>query len=210
MKRFGPDPQKFFAGVYAAVPPWDIGGAQPSMAALLAEFPPVGPVLDVGCGSGDLAIHIAETGLDVLGIDFVASAIEHARRKAQVLPLEVAGRLQFQVADALQPSLLQRAFGSVVDSGFLHLLTPQETEGFLVEIASVLRPGSRYYLHEFATEFAIPNSPRQVTEQEVRSRFTPDQGWQIRSLRSGEFLSRVAPPLPATLAFLERLPSPSA
>lgn len=210
MNRFGPDPHKFFAGVYAYVPPWDIGGAQPAMAALLSEFPPVGPILDVGCGSGDLAIHLAETGLYVLGIDFVTTAIEYARRKVQVLPEDVAGRLEFQVADALQPSLLQRSFGSVVDSGFLHLLTPEETDGFLAEIASVLPQGSRYYLHEFATEFAIPNSPRQVTEEEVRSRFTTEQGWLIRAIRSGEFLSRVAPPVPATLACLERLPSPSA
>jgi cyclopropane fatty-acyl-phospholipid synthase-like methyltransferase len=209
MSRFGADPRAFFDGVYKDVPPWDIGGAQPDMAALLADFPPEGPVMDVGCGSGDLAIYLAQGGLNVLGIDFVASAIEDARRKAQALPGEIAGRLEFHVADALQPTLLLRQFGAIVDSGFLHLLTPEESDDFLEEIASVLRPGGRYYLHEFATEFPIPNSPRQVTEQEVRVRFTPDQGWRVRAVRSGEFLSRIAPVL-ATLACVERLPSPSA
>jgi SAM-dependent methyltransferase len=208
MSRFGDDPQAFFDAVYQDVPPWDIGGAQPDMAALLTEFPPMGPVLDLGCGSGDLAIHLATKGRDVLGIDYVEAAIVHARQKAQVLPPEVAQRLEFQVADALRPSLLQRQFGAVVDSGFLHVLTPEQGDALIGEIGAILRPGGRYYLHEFATEFDIPNTPRQITEEEVRARFTPDKGWQILALRPSQFHSRIAP-VPATLACIERLPSSS-
>jgi hypothetical protein len=37
------------------------------MIALLARFPPTGPMLDVGCGSGDLSMYLAQLGYQVLG-----------------------------------------------------------------------------------------------------------------------------------------------
>lgn len=207
MSRFGADPRAFFETVYKGEAPWEVGGPQPAMAALIEEFPPAGPVLDLGCASGDLAIFLAQRGLPVLGIDFVPSAIEQARQKAAALPHEVASLLEFQVADALRPSALQRQFGAVMDSGFFHLLTDEQCDQLVQELAAVLRPGGRYYLHEFAIEFAMPNTPRQVTQEEVRRRFTPEKGWRIHAVRSAEFFSRVAPPVAATLVCIERLPS---
>jgi hypothetical protein len=44
--------------------------------------------------------------------------------------------------------------------------------------------------------------PRQVSEAELRERFTPERGWRVLTIREGEFLSRVAP-VPATLACIE-------
>jgi SAM-dependent methyltransferase len=206
MNRFGPDPQAFFDAVYREVPPWDIGRPQPAMAALLEEFPPAGPALDVGCGSGDLSIFLATRGVSVLGIDFVESAVAAARAKAAALPPEVASKIDFQRVNALEPFVRGRRFETVVDSGFLHLLTPEQTDRFVKDLASVLMPGGRYYCHEFATEFDHPNTPRAVTGQEVRARFTAKAGWRILAVRSAEFLSRVAT-VPATIACVERLAS---
>ena len=204
MSRFGPNPLTFFEAVYLEPAPWDIGGPQPAMADLLAEYPPEGPVLDVGCGSGDLAIHVAESGLPVLGIDFVEEAIAQARAKRDTLPPQVSALLSFRVADALRPSLLGRSFGAVVDSGFYHLFDPDPCGRFVDDLARVLPPGGRCYLHEFAVEFPVPDVPRQVTEAELRARFTPERGWRVLTIRPGEFLSRVAP-VPATLACMERV-----
>ncbi len=205
MSRFGTNPRDFFASVYQAPPPWDIGGAQPALDALLDAYPPVGPVLDVGCGSGDLAIALAQRGLHVLGIDFIDVAIAQAHAKAARLSPSVARLLHFQVADALQPSRLAQQFGSVVDSGFFHLFESDERDRFIDELAATLLPGGRYYLLAFAVEFAPP-SPRQVTEDEVRARFTPGSGWRIRELRSAEFLSHIAA-VPAISACIEQLPN---
>lgn len=206
MSRFGPDPLAFFDSVYEETPPWDVGGAQPGMSALFAAYPPASPVLDVGCGSGDLAIALAQDGLEVLGIDFVDAAIAQALEKARSLPPEVARCLDFQVADALRPSLLQRQFGSVVDSGFFHLFDPDQGEQFIEDLAAALLPGGRYYLLAFAVEFPIPNSPRAICEEEVRERFTLERGWSIRALQPAEFQSRIAP-VPAIRACIERLPA---
>jgi SAM-dependent methyltransferase len=206
MSRFGPDPLDFFNAVYQEIPPWDIGAPQPAMSALLGRYPPGSPILDVGCGSGDLSIYLAQLGYQVLGIDFVEKAIANAREKAGSLPAPVRPLLDFQVADALKPSSLQRQFGAVVDSGFFHLFDSEQCDRLVDEIAQVLLPGGHYYLHEFAVDFPLPNLPRQITAEEFHVRFTPEKGWRIKEIELVEFLSRVAPPVPAICACIERLP----
>lgn len=201
MSRFNPG---FFDLVYRETPPWDIGAAQPAVTALLDEYPAAGPVLDVGCGSGDHAVAMARRGLQVLGIDIVETAIEQARAKAEALPPDVARLLEFRVADALRPTLLQREFGAVVDSGFYHLFEQDERERLADELAATVVPGGRYYLLAFATEFDIPNTPRKVSEDELRARFTAERGWHILTVRPAQFESRIAP-VPAVAACIERL-----
>lgn len=206
LSRFGPDPLAYFQWIYGDVPPWDIGTVQPAMADLLNRYPPKGPVLDVGCGPGDLSMYLALRGYEVTGIDFIETAITSAREKANALPAEVSGLLNFQVADALKPSILGQRFGAVVDSGFYHLFDPEQGEQFIDDLALALLPSGRYYLHEFAVEFPVPNMPRSISADELQARFTAERGWQIKEIQPVEFLSRVAPPVPAICACIERLP----
>ncbi len=203
MSRFGSDPLSFFNSVYQEIPPWDIGKPQPAMSALLTKHPPMDPILDVGCGSGDLSIYLAQLGYHVVGVDFVEAAIATAQARLSELLPEVARRVRFQVADALKPSLVQQRFGSVVDSGFFHLFDPDQCDRFVEELALTLRAGGWYYLHAFAVEFPVPNVPRSITADEVRARFTAEKGWRIHDIQSVEFLSRVAPPVPAICACVE-------
>jgi SAM-dependent methyltransferase len=205
LSRFGSDPRSFFNAVYEDIPPWEIGKPQPAMTALLARYPPPGPILDVGCGSGDLSMYLAGLGYEVLGIDFVEAAIASAQGKVNSLPPERARLVNFQVADALRPSLLQRKFGAIVDSGFFHLFDSEQCDRYVDELALTLVPGGLYYLHAFDMEFPIANMPRQISAAEVRGRFTKENGWHIKEIQSVGFLSRVAPPVPAICACIERV-----
>ncbi|HET6595241.1 MAG TPA: class I SAM-dependent methyltransferase [Anaerolineales bacterium] len=206
MSRFGSDPLGFFNVVYQNSAPWDIGVAQPAMVALIEKFPPANPILDLGCGSGDLAIYLARLGHQVLGVDFVESAIQNAREKVASLPDETAQLLRFQVSDARKPSSLGQMFGAVFDSGFYHLFGPDQGEQLIEEVAAILEPHGCYYLHEFAIEFQAPNVPRQISREELQTRFTIARGWRIKEIQVVEFLSRVAHPVPAICACIERLP----
>jgi ubiquinone/menaquinone biosynthesis C-methylase UbiE len=205
VSRFGSDPLNFFNSVYQNNVPWDIGIPQPAMAALIEKYPPNNPMLDLGCGSGDLAIYLSKLGNQVTGIDFVESAIRNAQNKVATLPHETALHLRFQVADARKPSLLQEKFGAVFDSGFYHLFNPDQCEQLIDEVASILKPHGCYYLHEFAIEFPIPNVPRQISLDELQTCFTVEKGWRIKDIQIVEFLSKVAPPVPAICACIERL-----
>ena len=53
-------PRWDFDAMYrAGEPPWDIGAAQPELVRLAAEGAIVGDVVDLGCGTGDNALHLA-------------------------------------------------------------------------------------------------------------------------------------------------------
>lgn len=53
-------------------------------------------LLDVGCGSGQLALIAAKDGLDVTGVDIASNLVERARARAEAEGLQV----RFEVADA--------------------------------------------------------------------------------------------------------------
>lgn len=50
---------------------------------LISDYHLEGDILDVGCGTGDLTIALAERGLSVTGLDFSSVAIEKAKERAK-------------------------------------------------------------------------------------------------------------------------------
>lgn len=78
-------PRDRFEGYYAAPrAPWDIG--RPQRAFVEAADAIRGRVIDIGCGTGDLALWLAENGRTVTGVDFSKS---RWRRPGRKLPLAV-------------------------------------------------------------------------------------------------------------------------
>src|SRR4051812_38157259 len=47
-----------------------------------------GPVLELGCGTGRVAIPLAQQGIDLTAIDVSAAMLAFARRKAADLPIQ--------------------------------------------------------------------------------------------------------------------------
>jgi cyclopropane fatty-acyl-phospholipid synthase-like methyltransferase len=172
------------------------------LSALIAEYPPADPILDAGCGSGDLAISLAERGHQVLGVDFIDAAVGQAREKAAALPAGVARLVDFRTADALRRQTRPKFDRSI---WIQHLFDPTNATFFAGRTAAALRPEGRYYVLAFAVEYPLPNTPRRISADELRSRFTSERGWRILEIRPAEFLSRIAP-VPAIGACIERLP----
>ncbi len=200
----------FFSAAYRQKPPWDIGEAQPALTALFDEYPPAGPALDAGCGTGTLVFALAQRGLTVLGVDTASTAINQAVDAAKLLPPAVAERVEFRAGDALHPSQLDAApFATIADCGFLHLFGQPERDQYALELAKALAPGGRYYVLGFAFDAPMAAMPLRVGEDELRARFTPERGWKILAARPSQFaLSGPRRTVPATIACIERITHP--
>jgi len=99
-----------------------------------------GLALDVGTGTGDLAIALANCGANqVIGADFVGEMLGVARAKVSARP--VVGTVTFVTADALQLPFREETFDGVVN-GFL-LRNVADLPAALRELVRVLKPGGR-------------------------------------------------------------------
>ena len=182
-----------FDGAYEGTPPsWDIGRPQAEIIRLAKEGAIQGRVLDVGCGTGENALYLAEQGLEVWGVDGTPQAIEQARAKATERELGV----QFVVGNALEldrlvsPSvrggvneLEQRElkFDTAIDSGMFHSFSDEERRAYERSLSSVLVPGGTFCLLCWSEHEPGTWGPRRVTQAEIRDTFA--EGWTVCSIR---------------------------
>jgi len=123
-------------------PPWEIGGPQPALVALIAREPIGARVLDLGCGTGELALYLAARGHSVTGLDGSAVAITKARQKAAERGLTAT----FRVADATQLESIGETFDTLCDSGLLHNLDAAERGRYLGGLTHVCAAGATIHL----------------------------------------------------------------
>jgi demethylmenaquinone methyltransferase/2-methoxy-6-polyprenyl-1,4-benzoquinol methylase/phosphoethanolamine N-methyltransferase len=111
-------------------------------------------VLDVGCGTGTVALAIA-SGVgtnDVTGIDASPQMIEMARRKAA----KAGSGAKFQVAAIEDLPFADGTFDLVTSSLMLHHLPADLKPSALAEVRRVLKPGGRFVVMDFARESHSP------------------------------------------------------
>ncbi len=108
----------------------------------LAQLQPGESVLDVGCGTGTLAMEalqrVGETGR-VSGIDPSPQMIARANRKAE----RVGPAIDFQVGVIEQLSFPDQSFDVVLSTFMMHHLPDDLKRRGLGEIARALKPGGR-------------------------------------------------------------------
>jgi 2-polyprenyl-3-methyl-5-hydroxy-6-metoxy-1,4-benzoquinol methylase len=94
-------------------------------------------VVDVGCGGGQVAIGLAEEGLEVLGVDESATMLEHARARLALAAPAVQARVSFE----RMPLEQLRADGpdAVVAMGVVGYL--REDDVLFSAARRVIRPG---------------------------------------------------------------------
>ena len=98
---------------------------------------PPSDVLDIGTGTGFVALIASQLGHRVIGLDLSNAMLAEARLKAHRLGLEVT----FRVGDAVLPPVDEMSFDAIVCR---HLLwTLREPEVALKNWLRLLRPGGR-------------------------------------------------------------------
>ena len=107
----------------------------------LAGSPPR-RVLDVGCGTGFLALRFAELGHTVTGIDLAQQMIDRARRKGEQANLQI----DFRVGNAVATGSPDESYDLVVGRHVIWNLP--DPERAMREWLRVLRPDGRLVLIE--------------------------------------------------------------
>jgi cyclopropane fatty-acyl-phospholipid synthase-like methyltransferase len=144
-----------------------------------------GSVLDVGCGTGENSLYLAELGHEVWGVDSAPAALDKAMAKAQERGLEV----NFLLHNAIQPKSLGRTFDTVIDCGLFHTFSDEERPVFAKNLTMVLHPGGTYYMLCFSERETGPDGPRRVSQAEIRDTF--QEGWKINYIRDARFESNI-------------------
>jgi ubiquinone/menaquinone biosynthesis C-methylase UbiE len=157
--------------------PWDVG-PQPAVVRVASEGGFAGRVLDVGCGSGENALHLASLGLSVLGVDVAETALAIARVKAADRGIEA----EFATADALALEGLGRTFETVLDCGLFHTFDADERPGYVAGLASVTERGGTLYVLCFGDDGRGELGPHPVSREELRGAFGPSSGWAIADI----------------------------
>jgi ubiquinone/menaquinone biosynthesis C-methylase UbiE len=97
-------------------------------------------VLDLGCGSGDIALELLRRGADVTGVDISRGMVELARARVELFEPGHADRATFAVADAAATGLDDASFDLVVGKWLLHHV---DVERAAAEVGRLLAPGGR-------------------------------------------------------------------
>jgi 2-polyprenyl-3-methyl-5-hydroxy-6-metoxy-1,4-benzoquinol methylase len=105
----------------------------------LLQVRPGQRILDIACGNGQFARHLARRGASVLGVDFSEHMIERARARTT----EFGDRVEFRILDCTRAgalmSLGERQFDGAVCT--MALMDMAAIEPLFTALAKLLKPG---------------------------------------------------------------------
>ncbi len=104
-----------------------------------------GPVLELGVGTGRVALAIAKAGIGVVGIEPMEPMLEQARQRVGRLPRSARDRIELRQGDLMRLRL-RRKFPLVIApfNVWMHLYTREEIERGFATVRHHLGPGGRF------------------------------------------------------------------
>lgn len=179
------------ADVALDAPPWDIGEPQPAVVDLERSGRLRSPILDVGCGLGQNAVHLAGRGHQVTGVDSAPTALSRARELAVARGVDV----ELVEADATRLDGLDQRFMTVIDSALYHCLGDEERTAYAAALHRVTLAGAELHLLCFSDSglggFRMP--AMQVSQDDLRGHLA--RCWDIRSIELTSFTTTMTPDL---------------
>ena len=130
---------------------------------------PPGKVLDVGCGTGDNSVYLAQHGWHVTAVDFAPKALELARAKAAASEVSV----DFVRADItrLTSGEVGGGFALAVDSGCLHGMSDADRAGYARGINAVTEPDAHLLVVAFSPGALL--GVRGIDQGDIEQLFSP-------------------------------------
>jgi SAM-dependent methyltransferase len=103
--------------------PWDAGKPDFNLIEIVTKNPILScKVLDIGCGTGDNSIWLAQNRFQVIGTDISNIAIEKAKEKTSKVNVEC----DFILVDFLKNKIKGAPFGFVFDRGCFHSFSSED------------------------------------------------------------------------------------
>jgi len=147
-------------------------------------------LLDVACGTGQLASYFLDNGFDVVGLDGSSHMLKYARdNNAEYV---AAGNAQFLESDASQFHM-EPKFGLVVCTfnGLNHLNSFSQVEGCMASVFRTLVPGG-YFMFDINTRLGLKSVVETIgideTDEEIIVRKRIFDGEKVILNASGCFL----------------------
>lgn len=130
-----------------------------------------GPALELACGTGRLTIPIAQSGVEITGLDLSASMLAHARKKAN----EAGVRIDWIEADC-RSFFLDRRFALIFMPfhSMQHLHNSASQAALFANVRRHLAEGGRFIFDVFNPSIAILN--RDPSQRHLDRRFEDPDG----------------------------------
>ena len=141
-----------------------------------------GPVLELGVGTGRIAIPIAQAGVRVIGIDSSARMLERCRERAGATG--VAELLDLHLGDLRDPPV-SGSFPLIISPfrTFLHLRSDDERQEALDRVQALLQPDGRFVFDVFAPSARdVAETHGRWLEREPGIEERADWSWEERTL----------------------------
>ncbi len=159
------------------ITPWDREQVPGQVRRLAAEWPQPGRALDVGCGTGRDAVHLAQHGWMVTAIDSVPQALDAARARARNTGVEVSW-VQGDVTE-LQRARVGEGFDLVLDRGCFHGLSDEDRERCAHGITDAAAPGAQLLMFGFVPRWRGGIAPRGISAEQLIACF--GEQWELLS-----------------------------
>lgn len=166
-----------------ASPPWEVGHPQPAFVDLAAGNELDGRILDVGCGTGEHALHFARQGLPVTGIDLSERAIDLAQSKADA-DLDV----RFHAGDVFE-FFPETPYDIVIDSLLLHTFDSDTRTKYVAHLKRLVAPEGGVYILSFSDRADSDIGPATLSRHDFRELFA--DGWDVQTIDSVSIESHV-------------------
>lgn len=142
-------------------------------------------VLDVGCGTGSWAVHMAKAGAEVWAVDISPQSVAVVRRRAELNA--VADRVHASVGSATETGLPDAFFDLVYGQDIIHHL---DANAFGREVARVLKPDGRACFSENSANNPLLMFARNhVCGHFGIPRWSSDDEYPLTRLKLGVFAS---------------------
>lgn len=166
-------------------PPWESGRPSTILVEALHTDPQLQALLpsaagaarpraiELGCGSGQCSVYLAERGFDVVGVDVVSAALALAGRLA--IERGVKDHVHWLAEDVFQllapEAALASRFDLLFDLQCFHILRQQGEAALVQVMAGLVRPGGFLLCVTGSSEEPSDRGPPRLTRDEIEGAF---------------------------------------